>query len=109
MCNIFSHRKYLAGSDGAGFPATMEYAGSDDCDLYTLTRSTSVEQLGLSLRILVDTSLRDKGAMLVRGLDKVITGNRELSQLAELMGEKFTYTAGMATRKEFEDAPGNDL
>ena len=47
--------------------------------------------------------------MLVRGLDKVITTNKELSQLVELMGEKFTYTAGMATRKEYEDAPGEDL
>ena len=53
--------------------------------------------------------LRNKGAVLVRGLDKVITTNKELSQMVKLMGEKFTYTAGMATRKEYEDAPGEDL
>ena len=44
--------------------------------------------------------------MLVRGLDKVIRGNTEFSQMVKLMGEKFAYTAGLATRKEFEDAPG---
>ena len=84
----------------------MDYAGSEDCDLFSLTRITSVEELGLAMRDLVDTQLGDKGAVLVRGLDKVIRGNTEFSQMVELMGEKFAYTAGMATRKEFDDAPG---
>ena len=44
--------------------------------------------------------------MLVRGLDQVIRSNKEFSQMVELMGEKFAYTAGLATRKEFDDAPG---
>ena len=84
----------------------MDYAGSEDCDLFSLTRNTTVEELGLAMRDLVDTQLGDKGALLVRGLDKVIRGNTEFSQMVELMGEKFAYTAGMATRKEFDDAPG---
>ena len=85
----------------------MEYAGSEDCDLFLLTRNTTVEELGLGLRDLVDTKLRDKGALLIKGLDKVIRSNTEFSQMVELLGEKFAYTAGMATRKEFDDAPGD--
>ena len=85
----------------------MEYAGSEDCDLFWLTRNTTVEELGLGLRDLVDNQLRVKGALLVRGLDKVISSNTQLSLMVEQMGEKFAYTAGMATRKEFDDAPGN--
>ena len=85
----------------------MDYAGSEDCDFFSLTRNTTVEDLGRGLRDLVDTQLRNKGALLIRGLDKVISSNMELSQMVELMGEKFAYTAGMATRKEFDDAPGD--
>ena len=85
----------------------MDYAGREDCDLYTLTRSITVTELGLAMRELVNTKLGDKGALLVRGLDRVIRSNTELSQMVEIMGEKFAYTAGMATRKEFDDAPGN--
>ena len=85
----------------------MEHAGSEDCDLFLLTRNTTVEELGLGLRDLVDTKLRDKGALLIKGLDKVIRSNTEFSQMVELLGEKFAYTAGMATRKEFDDAPGD--
>ena len=85
----------------------MDYAGSEDCDLFFLTRNTTVEELGNGLRDLVDTNLMDKGAMLVRGLDQVISSNTEFSQMVELMGEKFAYNAGMATRKEFDDAPGD--
>ena len=48
-----------------------------------------------------------KGALLVRGLDKVIGSNKEFSKVVELLGDKFAYTAGLASRKEFEDAPGD--
>lgn len=66
----------------------------------------SPQNLGQDLSALVNSRLHDKGALLIRGLDKVIRSNTEFSQTVELMGEKFAYTAGLATRKEFEDAPG---
>ena len=50
-----------------------------------------------------------KGALLVRGLDKVIRSNKEFSKVVELLGDKFAYTAGLASRKEFEDAPGDKI
>ena len=71
-----------------------------------LSGDPSPQSLGQGLSALVNSRLQEKGAMLVRGLDQVIRSNKEFSQMVELMGEKFAYTAGLATRKEFDDAPG---
>ena len=104
--NDLNYRPYLAGSNGQGFPKTLDYATHDDCDSFKLSGDPSPQSLGHGLSALVNSSLHDKGALLVRGLDKVISSNKEFSQMVELMGEKFAYTAGLATRKEFDDAPG---
>ena len=58
----------------------MEYATHEDCDSFELFGEASTQSLGHSLAALVDSSLYDKGALLVRGLDKVIRSNTELSQ-----------------------------
>ena len=71
-----------------------------------LSGDPSPQSLGQGLSALVDSGLHAKGAVLVRGLNKVIKSITEFSQMVKLMGEKFAYTAGLATRKEFEDAPG---
>ena len=71
-----------------------------------LSGDPNPQSLGHGLSALVNSSLHDKGALLVRGLDKVISSNKEFSQMVELMGEEFGDTAGLATRKEFDDVPG---
>ena len=76
-------RPYLAGSNGKDFPNILEYATRDDCDSFELSGEASPQILGHSLSALVDSSLHDKGALLVRGLDKVIRSNTELSQANE--------------------------
>ena len=72
-----------------------------------LHQETDVESLGSSIRDLVRAHLRDTGALLVRGLDTLITTNRAFSRMVDRLGDRFAYTAGFATRKEFEDAPGD--
>ena len=117
-------RPYLAGCEGAGLPRTMAPASNEDCKSYRMSQvidisgkmyvviillhqETDVESLGSSIRDLVRAHLRDTGALLVRGLDTLITTNRAFSRMVDRLGDRFAYTAGFATRKEFEDAPGD--
>ena len=100
----------------------MAPASNEDCKSYRMSQvisgkvyavmillhqETDVESLGSSIRDLVQAHLRDTGALLVRGLDTLITTNRAFSRMVDSLGDRFAYTAGFATRKEFEDAPGD--
>ena len=76
--------------------------------MFLLHQETDVESLGSSIRDLVRAQLQDTGAVLVRGLDTVITTNAAFSRLVDRLGDRFAYTAGFATRKELEDAPGEN-
>ena len=80
---VLNCRPYLAGSNGQGFPKTLDYATHDDCDSFVLSGDPNPQSLGHGLSALVNSSLHDKGALLVRGLDKVIRSNTELSQARE--------------------------
>ena len=86
-------RPYLAGSNGKDFPNILEYATHDDCDSFELSGEASQQSLGHSLSALVNSSLLDKGALLVRGLDKVIRSNTELSQARRIRKREKPYLA----------------
>ena len=80
----------------------------EDIVMILLHQETDIESLGSSIRDLVRAQLQDTGAVLVRGLHTVITTNAAFSRLVDRLGDRFAYTAGFATRKELEDAPGEN-
>jgi len=101
-----ANRPYLAGSGGDGFPDSMSYANADDCDSYVLQNTLSIANLGVNIRDIIDNRLITKGAVLVRGLDSVIKDASTFSSLVDHLGNRFSYTAGFASRKELDNAPG---
>ena len=50
--------------------------------------------------------LAEKGALLFRGLGRLVSSNEEFSKLAAALGTRFSYTAGFASREEQAGAPG---
>ena len=100
-----SNRPFLAGSSGPEFPRNIDYASDSDCDCYQLQSSTTISELGVKIRNVLHNE-DSSGALLVRGLNKVIEDNTSFGKLVDFIGEKFSYTAGFATRKEFDNAPG---
>ena len=99
-----ANRPFLAGSDGHEFPRTLNYASDEDCHCYETPPDTSLERLGDDVRVVMDS---DKGAVLIRGLETFIRGDNAIfGKLVDLLGSKFSYTAGFATRKEYDNAPG---
>jgi len=97
----------LAGSEGYNHPEKLEYATDCDCDLYRMVdQNKSVDELSQNILDIVKNNIDSKGAIMFRGLSKVISSNVQFSKMVEQLGEKFSYTAGFATREEFNDAPG---
>ena len=75
--------------------------------MYRLARQdTGLVDLATAIAEVVAENLDTKGAVLFKGLSSVIKGNPEFSLMAAQQGQKFSYTAGFATREEFADAPG---
>ena len=50
--------------------------------------------------------LAEKGALLFRGLGRLVGNNQQFSKLAAALGTRFSYTAGFASREEQAGAPG---
>ena len=50
--------------------------------------------------------MAEKGALLFRGLGRLVSSNEEFSKLAAVLGTRFSYTAGFASREEQAGAPG---
>jgi len=101
-----ANRQYLAGSRGHGFPESMSYANADDCDSYVLQNTSSIAHLGAEIRDILENQLMTRGAVLVRGLNRVIKDPSMFSSLVEKLGNRFSYTAGFASRKELDNAKG---
>ena len=102
-------RQYLAGSDDRSCPARLEYATQDHYTLFRLVRQDlHLSDLAIAIAEVVESHLSCKGAVLFKGLSEIIKDNPDFSIMASEQGEKFSYTAGFATREEFGDAPGNN-
>merc|ERR1712142_473188 len=100
-------RQYLAGSDDRSCPARLEYATQDHYTLFRLMRQDlHLSDLAIAIAEVVESHLSCKGAVLFKGLSEIIKDNPDFSAMAAKQGEKFSYTAGFATREEFGDAPG---
>lgn len=100
-------RKYLAGSQDGEHPRTLEYATDGDYEVFRMiSQDKSLEEVSKDISEVVNSNLDRKGAILFKGLSSTISTNPQFSQMAEHLGEKFSYTAGFATREEFGDAPG---
>ena len=100
-----ANRKYLPGSSEPGFPRTLKYASDDDCDCYQLQTQETLATVGENIKSIV-SKVNPRGATLFRGLDQIVEDNSSFGELVDMIGDKFAYTAGMATRREFADAPG---
>ena len=77
----------------------------DDCDCYQLQTQETLATVGENIKSIV-SEVNPRGATLFRGLDQIIEDNSSFGKLVDMIGDKFSYTAGMATRREFDDAPG---
>ena len=109
-CIPLAGREYLAGSDDMSCPARLEYATQDNYDLFRLCQGQdrlTLADAATEISEVVKSQLCNKGALLFKGLSGVIKDNPSFSFMAAKQGEKFSYTAGFATREEFGDAPGN--
>jgi len=108
-CIPLAGREYLAGSDDRSCPARLEYATQDNYDLFRLSQGQdwlTLADVASEISEVVRSHLSNKGALLFKGLSGVIKDNPDFSAMAAKQGEKFSYTAGFATREEFGDAPG---
>jgi len=104
---LLAGRKYLAGSDDGKHPENLEYATDSDYELFRMiNQDKPLEYVSKEISEVVKSHLDTKGAILFKGLSQVISSNPDFSQMAEQQGEKFSYTAGFASREEFGDAPG---
>eukprot|EP00092_Neocalanus_flemingeri_P035910 GFUD01039099.1.p1 GENE.GFUD01039099.1~~GFUD01039099.1.p1 ORF type:complete len:365 (-),score=111.07 GFUD01039099.1:45-1139(-) len=104
---LLANRKYLVGSDEDNFPTTMSYASDMDLDVFTLTNEKEdFKDLSSNISEIIKGNIDRKGAILFKGLSKFICDNQQFSKVADQLGDKFSYTAGFATREEFGDAPG---
>ena len=100
-------RKYLVGSSEDNLPAKMSYASDTDLDVFRLTNENeNIKDLSINISEIVKNNIEEKGAVLFKGLSSAIYSNQKFSEMVEQLGEKFSYTAGFATREEFGDAPG---
>ena len=107
---LLAGRSFLAGGYDVKLPNRLEYASEQDLIMYRMIQKPrSMDELSKDLSKVLDDNLDVKGAILIKGLSKIIHSNSDFSHLADNLGEKFAYTAGFATREEFKDAPGNHL
>ena len=103
---ILAERKYLVGSHEENFPGIMSYAGDADLDVFRLTEDDNIADVSTNIYETVQNNIDRKGAIIFKGLSGVISNNQEFGKMVEKLGDKFSYTAGFATREEFGDAPG---